>query len=133
MVLAAELIWYTMPSNTAATCCQLIYRRCMVVNIYLHFRIHTTRVEKLKTMCLGTERIKYKQLLGYAKTRFLALGPSIGRVLNIFDVLREYFLKESQESAIKSFFENSASRLYLMFVYEQVSTYIVTKKNHFQL
>lgn len=49
---------------------------CVVVKIYSYLYIYTTHVTALKEFCevCGVELLK---LLGYAKTRFLALGPAI--------------------------------------------------------
>lgn len=95
---------------------------CIVVKIFSHFYIYTVRVEKLKSMCAEIDGVEYSQLLGYAKTRFLALGTAIGKILNLFDVLKSYFLGSKKgELLIKSFFNHPLSKLWLTFVKEQVS------------
>lgn len=95
---------------------------CIVVKLFSHFYIYTVRVEKLKSICEQMDGVEYSKLLGYAKTRFLALGPAIGKILNIFDALRDYFLGlRKGEVLIKSFFENPLGKLWLLFVKEQVS------------
>lgn len=92
------------------------------MKIFSHFYIYTVRVEKLKSMCAEIDGVEYSQLLGYAKTRFLALGPAIGKILNLFDVLKSYFLGSKKgELLIKSFFNHPLSKLWLLFVKEQVS------------
>lgn len=53
----------------------------IVVKIYSYFHIYTVRVEKLKDVC-EIDGLDYSQLLGYVKTRFFALGPVFGRILN---------------------------------------------------
>lgn len=94
----------------------------IVVKIFTHFYIYTVRVEALKSIC-ELEEIEYAQLLGYAKTRFLALGPAIGRILQIYDPLKIYFmqLKDCPEK-IKTFFESPLSKLILLFVKDQVKS-----------
>uniref|UniRef100_A0A8D8JTE7 (northern house mosquito) hypothetical protein n=2 Tax=Culex pipiens TaxID=7175 RepID=A0A8D8JTE7_CULPI len=94
----------------------------VVVKIYSHFYIYTVRVEKLKNIC-EMEGVEYKKLLGYAKTRFLALGPAIARILELFDPLKTYFLKVKGETFLKKFFNDSMSKLWLVFVKEQAEAF----------
>lgn len=94
---------------------------CIVVKIFSFFYIYTTRVEALKSMCDDME-IQYHQLLGYTKTRFLAMGPAIGRILKIFDALKTYFLGLPKgHVTIKNFFRDPLSKMWLLFAKEQVS------------
>lgn len=105
----------------------------IVVKIYTHFYINTVRVEALKSICDLFEEIEYVQLLGYAKTRFLALGPAIDRILTLFDALKTYFLEISDcPEKIKTFFESSLSRLLLLFVKDQVNFYLFIVFNYLQ-
>lgn len=90
-----------------------------IVKIYSCFYIYTVCVEELKSFCEKMD-IEYAQLLGYAKTRFLALAPVIDRVLNIFDALKSYFLSRKSEMLIKSYFNNPYIKLWLLFCKEQV-------------
>lgn len=53
-----------------------------VVEIYSHFYINTVRVTALKDFC-EEANVDHQKLLGYAKTRFLALGPAIKRILKL--------------------------------------------------
>lgn len=69
---------------------------CIVVKIYKHFHINTVRIEALKSICESFDDINFAQLLGYANTRFLALAPAIGRILTLFELLKEYFLSLSK-------------------------------------
>lgn len=64
----------------------------IIVKIYSHFYIFTVRVSSLMAFCESVE-VEYHKLLGYSKTRFLALPSSIGSILRIFDGLKEYFTK----------------------------------------
>lgn len=94
----------------------------IVVKIFTHFYIHTVRVEALKSIC-EVEEIEYAQLLGYAKTRFLALGPAIGRLLQVYDPLRIYFMQLNDcPVKIRTFFESPLSKLLLLFVKDQVKS-----------
>lgn len=97
----------------------------IVCQIYSHYYIYTGRTEKLKTFC-AKANVKYDKLLGYAKTRFLALGPAIKRILKVFDGLKDYFfhLEEKGDKTFKTlrnFFANPQSKFWLMFVREQVN------------
>lgn len=93
----------------------------IVVKIYTHFYINTVRIEALKTICDSFEDVEYTKLLGYAKTRFLALAPAISRILALFDPLKTYFLElPNCPKKLRTFFESSSSRLLLLFVKDQV-------------
>lgn len=95
---------------------------CIVVKIYSHFYIYTVRSEALKSLCDLFEDVEYSKLLGYAKTRFLALGPAIERILQLFDPLKTYFLGLPKcPELIKTFFKSSLSRFLLMFIKDQVN------------
>lgn len=92
----------------------------VVVKIYSHFYIYTVRTEKLKSFCEEAS-IEYDKLLGYAKTRFLALGPAVKRILKVFEGLKLYFKSlHKEEKKLKEFFEDPASKFWLLFVQEQV-------------
>lgn len=94
---------------------------CIVVKIYSHFYINTVRVERLKSVCDFVEGAEYSKLLGYTKTRFLALGPAIRSILKIFGPLKEYFLSlRSCPKIIEEFFKSPFSKLWLLFVKDQV-------------
>lgn len=109
--------------NTLKTACDLlpIDIECVIVKIYSYFYIYTVRVEKLKTMCDEIEGLDYTQLLGYAKTRFLALGPAVGRILLMFDALKQFFMNVEGQSFIKSFFNDALAKFWLLFAKDQVS------------
>lgn len=93
----------------------------IVVKIYSHFYIYTVRVEALKAFCDEAD-VEYLKLLGYAKTRFLALGPAIKRILKLFDALKLYFLQlKKGEEVLKKFFKALDSTFWLHFVLEQVN------------
>lgn len=92
----------------------------VAVKIYSHFYLNTVRVTALKNFCEEAD-VEYNKLLGYAKTRFLVLGPSIKRILEQYDALQMYFLDLGRgEKKLKEFFSEKSSKLWLMFVKEQV-------------
>lgn len=100
----------------------------VVVKIYKHFYIHTVRVEALKEFCDMIDGTEYSKLLGYSNTRFLALGPAIGSILNIFEPIKAYFKScKKCPTVIETFFDSPFAKLYLLFVKEQVE-YKSTKK-----
>lgn len=109
--------------NTLKSACDRlpVDMECVVVKIDAHFYINTVRVEKLKSICEFIEGAEYSKLLGYAKTRFLALGPAIESILNIFEPLKEYFMSlKSCPTTIESFFNDPFAKLWLLFVKDQV-------------
>lgn len=105
------------------TCGQLpIDIECIVVKIYKHFHINTVRIEALKCICESFDDINFAQLLGYANTRFLALGPAIDRISTLFEPLKQYFLELSTcPKKIKEFFNSPLSKCLLLFVKDQVN------------
>lgn len=93
----------------------------LIVKTYSHFYRYTCRVEALRQFCEEAEQ-EYFQVLGYAKTRFLALGPAVERIILLFDVLRTYFLSLPKgEKPLKDFYADKSSKFWLMFIQEQVS------------
>lgn len=92
----------------------------IIVKIYSHFYLYTVRTEALKKFCDEAD-VEYFKLLGYAKTRFLALGPSIKRVLQLYDALKLYFVSLPKgEKVLKEFFQKRDSQFWLLFIQEQV-------------
>lgn len=97
---------------------------CVVVKVYSHFYIYAVRTEALKSFCDEVDE-EYHKLLGYAKTRFLALGPAIKRILKVYNGLKLYFENLARgETMIKAFFQNPTSKFWLIFIEEQVSQII---------
>lgn len=91
----------------------------VIVKVYTHFYIYTVRVEKFKEFCEEAS-VQYHKLLGYSKTRWLALMPAVERVLKLFVPLKEYFLTNDKcPRLIKDFFENPAAELWLNFIHCQ--------------
>lgn len=95
----------------------------IVVKLYSHFYIYTVRVESLKQFCEDAG-VTYQKLLGYSKTRWLALLPAVERILKIFNPLKAYFLSiEKCPNVLKSFFESPTSEIWLKFVHNQASLF----------
>ena len=93
---------------------------CIVVKIYTFFHRYTVRTEALKKFC-ETIGLQYRSLLGYTKTRFLALLPALEAVLNIFDALKLYFLEqEKMPRILKDFFADPMAKFWLIFVRNEV-------------
>ncbi|KAL4091716.1 hypothetical protein QTP88_026364 [Uroleucon formosanum] len=106
-----------------ATDCLPFDIECIIVKIYSFFYIYTVREEALKQFCeaAGTE---YQKLLGYSKTRWLALMPAIERVLQLYVPLKKYFLSIKKcPTVLKNFFECPTSELWLFFVHSQSVTF----------
>lgn len=92
----------------------------IIVKIYSHFYRNTVRSTVLQAFCEEAD-LEYSKLLGYAKTRFLALGPAIKRILELFNALKLYFLgMQKGEKSLKKFFEEPSARFWLLFILEQV-------------
>lgn len=105
----------------AAVDCLPVDIECIVVKIYSYFYINTVRVEALKSLCDEIDGVEYTCLLGYVKTRFLAMSPAIGSILKVFDALKIYFLGLRRcPTILKTFFNNPFYKLWLLFVKEQV-------------
>lgn len=95
----------------------------IISKIYSHFYIYTVRTTELKDFCDDVE-ITYKKLLGYSKTRWLALLPGVERVLMMFPALQSYFLSQDKSPVIlHNFFSNPCSELWLKFVHHQASIF----------
>lgn len=93
---------------------------CIIVKIYSYFYIYTTRVTALERFC-DTAGVEYLKLLGYAKTRFLALGPAAKRILQLYEPLKMLFLGLPKgEKMLKQFFADPTSKFWLHFLVEQV-------------
>lgn len=93
---------------------------CVIVKIYAYFYIYTIRVTALQQFC-DEAGVEYIKLLGYAKTRFLAMGPAIKRVLRLYEPLKNLFLGlQKGEKLLKQFFSSPLSKFWLHFVLEQV-------------
>lgn len=94
----------------------------IVLKIYSQFYRSTVQMEALRTLCDETDGVDFINLLGYAKTWFLALGPVIGSILKLFVPLKEYFLQlRCCTTILKTFFESPFAKLWLLFIKEQVS------------
>jgi hypothetical protein len=100
-----------------ASYCLPVDVEAVVVNIYSYFYIYTVRVEDLKDFCKFVE-IEYKEILGYSKTRWLALMPSVKRILDMFKGLKSYFLSQAKcPVVLKKFFNDLLSEMWLYFIH----------------
>lgn len=95
----------------------------IVTKIYSYFYLYTVRVETLKDFCEEAE-MQYKRMLGYSKTRWLALSPAVERILQMYSPLKYYFLSQEKCPAVlHAFFSNECSELWLKFVHVQASIF----------
>ena len=94
----------------------------IINKIYSHFYIYTVRTTELKIFCDEVEVI-YKKMLGYCKTRWLALLPAIERVLKMFYPLKSYNFLSQDKVILQNFFADSCSELWLKFVHHQASIF----------
>lgn len=94
-----------------------------LIQIYLYFKRFTVRTENLKLFCEEAS-VEYSKLLGFSKTRWLALRPAIERIYKLFEPLKSYFLsQEKLPKSIRKFFENESTPLYLQFLHQQASIF----------
>lgn len=108
--------------KTASDCLPVDFE-CIVVKIYSFFYIYSIRVETLKEFCDSSDT-EYQKLLGYSKTRWLALMPALGRILKMFQPLKSYFLSiDKCPNILKTFFENPSSELWLYFMHAQAAIF----------
>lgn len=108
--------------KTAADCLPVDFE-CIIVKIYSFFYIYSVRVEALKEFCNSTET-EYHKLLGYSKTRWLALMPALERVIKMFQPLKNYFLSiDKCPNILKEFFENPSSEMWLYFLHAQAASF----------
>ena len=90
--------------------------------------IYTVRTSELKTFCDDVE-VQYKKLLGYCKTRWLALLPAIERVLQMYLPLKSYFVSQDKcPVVLHNFFKDGSSEFWLKFLHQQASTFHDTVK-----
>ena len=61
--------------------------------IYQYFSIYTIRTEQLKEYC-EFANCEYKRLLSHSKIRWLSLFPGISKLLEMFSLLKSYFLSQ---------------------------------------
>jgi len=108
--------------QTAADCLPIDIE-CIIVKIYTFFYIYIVRVKELKDFCMFVE-IEYKAIIGYSKTRWLSLMPSVERILKLFLVIKSYFLSLDKVPLIfKTFFNNPCAVLWLNFIHSQAATF----------
>lgn len=108
--------------QTAADCLPVDAEQ-IVCKIYNYFSIHTVRVTQLEEFCAFVD-VEYRKLLGYSKTRWLALLPAVERILQMYEGLKSYFMSIKQcPTVIKQFFENPMSEAWLFFIQCQAALF----------
>lgn len=101
----------------------------IIIKIYGYFYIYTVRVESLKEFCSDVE-VEYHKILGYSKTRWLALMPAIERILKMYIPLKSYFMSiEKCPTVLENFFKDDSSELWLKFLHNQASLFHNVIKN----
>lgn len=90
-----------------------------VVNIYSHFKRNTVRNTRLQRMSSEDASDEIK-LLGYSNTRFLGLQKCTSRIVDNFDVLKQFFTTEADVPiGLVHFFEHPLAKLLLIFVHDE--------------
>jgi len=83
--------------------------------IFQFIHIYTVRVEHLKEFCKYAN-VKYKNILGSVKTRWLSVLPAITRIIDIYPDLKSYFEKQEKcPTILKSFFNDPISIVWFHF------------------
>ena len=91
--------------------------------MYKYFYVYSFRVEELKSFCEYAGN-NYTKLLQLGNTRFFSLGPSIERILGMFDGLCAYFLSQEKCAVmLRNIFQNPCLKLWLSSAKDQVSTF----------
>ncbi|XP_055524117.1 uncharacterized protein LOC129717880 isoform X1 [Wyeomyia smithii] len=68
--------------------------------------------------------VQYMKILGYSKTRWLALMPAIERILKMFSPLKSYFLSiDGCPRVLRDFFEDDSSEMWLFFMHSQAALF----------
>lgn len=116
--------------NTMQTAADLlpIDIESVVIKLYGHFHVYTVRVELLKDFCREAD-VEYMRVLGYSKTRWLALMPAIERILKLFAPLKSFFLSaENCPRILRTFFEDDSAEMWLYFIHDQAAVFDGTIK-----
>ncbi|XP_062449000.1 uncharacterized protein LOC134149786 isoform X2 [Rhea pennata] len=95
----------------------------VVWKIYTYVSVYAVCVEPLKDFLEFAKR-EYRRLLYHGRTPWLLLLPAITRLLQAFPVLKSFFLSLNKPPfAIKSFFEDDFSEIYLQHLASQVAVF----------
>ena len=117
--------------NASKTACDMlpIDVESMVNKIFSYFHIYTVRCERLKDFCEFVD-VEYHNILSSGKTRWLSLLPAVERLIAMFEPLHSFFLSEAKcPRAVKNFFEDPVSELWLWFINNQLSIFNVAVLN----
>lgn len=103
----------------------------LIVKVFKHFHIYTTRVTEFQEFCKIAD-VGFKQLLSHTRTRFLSMLPALERILQLFEALKKYFLEADISGKSKeffvTFFENEENEVYLMFLHGSLQFFHTTIK-----
>lgn len=89
----------------------------VILKIYNYFSVYTVRTESLKEFCEFVN-VEYKQLMYHCVTRWLSIFPAVGRLIEMFEAVKSFFLSQSKPPVIiRNFFENDFSEIYLLFLH----------------
>jgi hypothetical protein len=69
----------------------------IVAQLHNYFSIYTFCISELKKLCDFVD-VEYRKLLGYSRTRCLALIPTVEQVFQMFPTLKSYFMSIKQVS-----------------------------------
>lgn len=88
----------------------------LVVDIFYWFDKSSKRKDNIHDYCCFCN-VEYKQVLKHVSIRWLSLERAVERILKVYNVLKSYFLSESQArfKRLHSIFSNPLSEVYLLF------------------
>lgn len=89
----------------------------VIVKFYKHFYIYSQRTEALRVLCESKD-VLFEKLKSYGATRFVAMKECLTTIINLFDVLVEYFNENSNETPVvlRRFLEDPLALFLLQFL-----------------
>jgi hypothetical protein len=95
----------------------------IIMKIYNYFCTYTVRTEDPNSYCEFVD-INCRQLLSHKRRRWLTLFPAMEKLLQMFPVVKSFFLFQSNPPIIlKKFFENELTEAYLRYLHSIMSIF----------
>lgn len=91
----------------------------VIVKFYKHFYIYSQRTEALRVLCDSND-VLFEKLKTYGATRFVAMKDCLKTIINLFDILVEYFDHNSNETPVilKRFLDDPLALFLLQFLHD---------------
>ena len=100
----------------------------LLVDIFYHFHHSVKRVASLQEYATFCE-VQFKSVLSHSETRWLSMGRSIKRTLEMWDPLLSYFLshpdveKAGKIKSIATLLNKSKTKVYLLFLADMMDMF----------